>query len=358
MKNTLLAKNVAAMKGYVPGEQPSDRNVVKLNTNENPYPPSPKVLKALQKITGEDLRRYPDPACNKLRLFIAGKFGCSEECVFVGNGSDEILALAAKAFVENDGIIGYVEPSYSLYPVVAQIRGVKTRPIYADKNFRWDIPEDYKVSLFYLTNPNAPSGVQYELEFVKKFCKKMAGGVVLIDEAYVDFASENAFKLAFEFKNVLVMRTLSKSYSLAGLRLGFVFGNKQLISALFKIKDSYNVDAVAQHLAIAAIKDGNYTKKMVNAVIAERDKLVFSLKALGFEVLPSSTNFIFARPPEPIGAEFLFEELKKRKIFVRYFPGKITGAGIRISVGTPKQMKVLIDTLKEICIFKKGKVCL
>ncbi len=348
MKNNLIAKNVQEMKGYVPGEQPNGKNVVKLNTNENPYPPSPKVLQKLKSIQAESLRRYPDPVCKTLREVIARKAGCSVGNVFVGNGSDEILALAARAFVDNDGAIGYVEPSYSLYPVIAELHRVSVIPIFTVRDFLLQMPKNYKVSLFYLTNPNAPSGVQYDVEFIKKFCIKMRSGVVLIDEAYVDFASEHALDLAFTLKNVLVMRTLSKSYSLAGLRVGFVFGNEELISALFKVKDSYNVDAIAQQLAIAAIKDEAYFRRIIRAVIAERERTVALLKQLGFEVLPSAANFVFARPPAPVRAEFLFKELKKRDIFVRYFPGKITGDGIRITIGTSNQMAKLFNAIQGI----------
>ncbi len=348
MKNRWIAKNVMQMQGYVPGEQPADPNVIKLNTNENPYPPSPSVLKALEQITVENLRKYPDPICKELRALLAKKFRTNIESVFVGNGSDEILALASKAFVENDGSIGYVEPSYSLYPVIAQIRGVPIKPIYADRNFIWKAQKGYKVSLFYLTNPNAPSGVQYPISDLVNFCNRMQAGVVLIDEAYVDFAKENAMSLLDKYENVIILRTLSKAYSLAGLRLGFAIGNKKLISALFKIKDSYNVDVIAQRLAIAAIKDENYLKKTVNAIIKERQKFSEFLQTLGFQVLPSSTNFIFARPPKPISAEFLFNELRKQNIFVRYFPGKITGDGIRITIGTSAQMATLARAIKQI----------
>lgn len=344
----LIANNVRIMQGYVPGEQPQDVSVLKLNTNENPYPPSPMVFKTFKNISIDYLRKYPDPLCKELREEIASSFSCSMENVFIGNGSDEILALASRAFVENTGSIGYVEPSYSLYKVIAQIRNVKIKPIFVDRQFKWSLPKSYKVSLFYFTNPNAPSGIQYDFDFVQHCCSKMSKNVLIIDEAYVDFAKFDCLSLAFRFKNVLILRTLSKSYSLAGLRVGFAIGNKQLINALFKVKDSYNVDYIAQKLAIAAIRDKEYLGKIVKKIIRERERLSDALKVYGFEVLPSQANFLFARPPKPLNAKVLFEKLRSRKIYVRYFPGKITGDGIRITIGTPEQMNVLINEIKKL----------
>ena len=253
--NKLIRKAVQKMNPYTPGEQPNDPGIVKLNTNENPYPPSPKIAAVMQR-PFETLRLYPDPLCVRLREGIARLHGCRVEQVFVGNGSDEVLALCARAFVEPAGSIGYFEPSYSLYPVLAAIQELETRPVRLTRDFGWTMPPRYSASLFFLANPNAPTSIQYPAATVARFCRSFAG-VVVIDEAYVDFASYHCANLALSLGNVLVARTMSKSYSLAGLRLGYALGPEALISALYKIKDSYNVDRLAQAIALAAITDTN-----------------------------------------------------------------------------------------------------
>src|SRR3989339_542475 len=259
MKESLIRKSVQVMSGYVPGEQPSDRHIVKLNTNENPYPPSPRIFRAIRKYDADKLRLYPNPVSMNLRCKIAKFHGCKIENVFAGNGSDEILALCTRAFVEDSGSIGYFNPSYSLYPVLAEIRNVQKKPVELGVNFEWRMPREYKASLFFLTNPNAPTSMLYPKEEVRKFCV-LFKGVVLIDEAYVDFSKEHCMDLALQFSNTLVMRTLSKSYSLAGFRVGYVVGAKQMIEALFKIKDSYNLDAFSQVIAFEALSDIKYMK--------------------------------------------------------------------------------------------------
>ncbi|HEY8241158.1 MAG TPA: histidinol-phosphate transaminase, partial [Kiritimatiellia bacterium] len=225
----MIRKAVQLLSPYVPGEQPKEPGIVKLNTNENPYPPSPKIGGALKNWRLDQLRLYSDPVCSRLRDQIADLHGCGAEHVFVGNGSDEILALAARAFVERDGTIGYFEPSYSLYPVLAAIEGIEKRPAVLRENFMWSIPEKYQVSLFFLTNPNAPTSMLFPKKEVADLCHALKG-IVVIDEAYVDFAPYNCMDLALSMPNVIVARTLSKSYSLAGLRLGYAVGPTPLIS--------------------------------------------------------------------------------------------------------------------------------
>lgn len=342
------------MRAYTPGEQPADLNVIKLNTNENPYPPSPAVLRALKRIDGDSLRRYPDPESKGLRKIIARLHKCSVKQVFVGNGSDEILALCSRAFVEDDDKIAFFEPSYSLYPVLARIRNVGCRVVRLGKNFQWRMPSERKAALFYMTNPNAPTGIFYPKKEVVRFCKRFAG-IVVLDEAYVDFAGSNCVDLALKLKNTLVLRTLSKSYSLAGLRVGYAVGSKELIAALFKIKDSYNVDRLAQCLAEAAIKDQAYLRTNVKRIIAARRKLVRALGAMGFIVLPSETNFVFARPVG-IGAEVLYRRLRKGNILVRYFAGRGTRDFLRITVGTAEQTNKLIKAIAGI-MKKKSSLC-
>lgn len=340
-----ITQTVASLKAYTPGEQPQERDLIKLNTNENPYPPSPRVGEALRTFDYERMRLYPEPRNLALRRRLAEMHGCSPEQVFVGNGSDEVLALATRAFVENDGSIGYLEPSYSLYPVLADIRGVERRPVDLDPAFSWRMPPGYRASLFLLTNPNAPTGIQADPAAVAAFARSF-DGVVLIDEAYVDFARRNCMALATDpgNANMLVMRTLSKSFSLAGLRLGYAVGPEPLIGALQKIKDSYNVDLLTQTVALAALGDLEHMRANVRRIVVTRNRLADALRTLGYRVLPSETNFLFVRPPDG-NAAAVAERLRGRKIFVRYFPGPRTGEYLRITVGTDEQIDALLAAL-------------
>jgi histidinol-phosphate aminotransferase len=338
-----IRANVAAMDGYVPGEQPRDSAVVKLNTNENPYPPSPSVAEALRRIDVGGLRRYPDPMATALRDAIAGLHGCRREQVFAGNGSDEVLALCLRAFVENDGGAGYFEPSYSLYPVLADIQGIEKRPVSLDSDFGWDMPADYRAALFFLTNPNAPTSMLFERETVADFCRAF-DGVVVIDEAYVDFAARDCMDLALASENVLVARTLSKAYSLAGIRLGYLVGDESLIAALYKIKDSYNINAVTQALAHAAIEDQAHMRANRDRIVATRERSARQLAQLGFRVCPSQSNFLWVRPADIPAAE-LFAELKRRSIYIRHFQQESICDWLRISIGTDAEMERLISEL-------------
>ena len=377
----MIARHVRRLAAYVPGEQPKATDVVKLNTNENPYPPSPTCAKVLKAFDLDRLRRYPDPVFADLRDALAQLNGTTPDRVFVGNGSDEILALAAKAFVEDDEAIGSLDPSYSLYKTLAAIRNVKwvgveeiiessndrmvecesNNPIIESSNDRMIECERGKpstedstirqfdnsiISLFLLTNPNAPTGEFRAPDAIAAFAKKFRG-VVLVDEAYADFARGNCMALATapRNRNVLVMRTFSKSYSLAGLRVGYCVGPKPLIAALYKIKDSYNVDAVAQAVALAAVKDQAWMKANVAKVVKTRTWFAKELAARGWDVIPSESNFVFAKPPRPQKAAALFAALKAKNVFVRYFKGPKTGDRLRITIGTDAEMKKL---LKEI----------
>ena len=342
----LIRKSVDAMEGYVPGEQPADPAIVKLNTNENPYPPSPKVAEALATMDPGSLRLYPNPVSLRLRERIAELHGCSVDNVFAGNGSDEVLALCTRAFVEEGGSIGYFNPSYSLYPVLAEIQDVEKRPVELGDAFEWRMPPDYRCSLFFLTNPNAPTSLLHPKPLVRAFCESMAG-VVVVDEAYVDFAREHCMDLALSLDNVLVARTLSKSYSLAGLRVGYVVGAKALIAAMYKIKDSYNLDAVSQRLALAALCDVDYMKANVTKIRAGRDKLSKVLAGIGYKVYLSESNFLWVKPAG-LSAGRVFESLKERKIFVRYFPGNRTGEYLRITIGTDAEIETLIAAISAV----------
>ena len=334
-----IARHVRKLEEYVPGEQPRAKSVVKLNTNENPYPPSPKCRAALRAFDCARLRRYPDPNCSELCAEIARLNGTTPERVFVGNGSDEILALAAKCFVEDDESIGSLDPSYSLYKTLAAIRNVKWTGL--------DVTAS--TSLFLLTNPNAPTGEFREPSEIAAFAKKFRG-VVIVDEAYGDFARANCMSLATAEANrtLIAMRTFSKSYSLAGLRVGYCVGPRDLIRAMYKVKDSYNVDALAQTVALAAIRDQDWMRKNAAKVIRSRTRLSAALEKRGWDVLPSEANFVFARPPAPAKAADIFARLRERNIFVRYFPGPKTGDRLRVTVGTEPEMKTLLKALDEL----------
>lgn len=333
------------MQGYVPGEQPDDPGIVKLNTNENPYPPSPAVEKVVSELDCSDLRLYPPPLAVELRQKIADIHSCSVENVFAGNGSDEILALCTRAFVENDGSIGYLDPSYSLYPVLAEICDVEKRPVALKDDFTWSIPGDYTASLFFLCNPNAPTGMLAPREQVKEFCKGF-DGVVLVDEAYVDFSREDCMDIALEMDNVLVSRSLSKSYSLAGLRAGYVVGPEEFIDALFKLKDSYNMDAISQKIALAALSDMAHMEENTSRIKATRARLTAALADAGFEVFPSESNFLWVKPSRE-KAKDLFERMRNDGILVRYFEGQRTGAYLRITIGTDQDVNKLIDAVNR-----------
>ena len=345
----MIAKHVRKLAGYVPGEQPKSKNVVKLNTNENAYPPSPKCAEVLKKFDLDRLRRYCDPDCTALREALAKLNRTTPDRIFVGNGSDEILALCAKTFVENDESIGSLDPSYSLYKTLAAIRDVPWEGSSLNEKLKIKNEKLRKISLFLWTNPNAPTGEWREPKTIKAFAKKFKG-VVLVDEAYGDFARGNCMALATakDNRNLIVMRTFSKSFSLAGLRVGYCVGPKDLIDALVKVKDSYNVDAIAQAVALAAVKDIAWMKKNVKAIVDMRKRFTAELEKRGWDVIPSESNFVFAKPPAPQKAEKIFSALKERNIFVRYFRGPKTGDRLRVTIGTPAQMKKLLKAIDEL----------
>lgn len=344
----MIRRSVAEMTGYTPGEQARAGTVIKLNTNENPYPPSPQVLAALADVDGTALKLYPDPVCSELRERIAEIHGCTAAQVFVGNGSDEVLALCTQAFVENNGGVAYFDPSYSLYPVLTDVRAVRRCPVPLGPSFEWpgDMSAVGAASLFLMTCPNAPTGIQYPRASVLAFCRAF-DGVVVVDEAYVDFSKEHFMELAVSEPNVLVARTLSKSFSLAGLRVGYAVGPERLVGAMFKIKDSYNVDAISQWLALAALSDMVHMRHTADCIRATRKRLEAALVALGWDVAPSETNFVWARPcGSP--ADEVFERLRERRILIRHFPGERTGEYVRITVGTNEDIDALLEAIRRI----------
>lgn len=332
------------MRPYLPGEQPAG-DVVKLNTNENPYPPSPRVASAWRRLATDGLRRYPDPLALALRQALASHYACPVEQVFVGNGSDEILSLATRAFVEDQGGIGFFEPSYSLYPVLAAARSVEARPVALDHRFEPVWPSDDHAPLFFVAHPNAPTGMPVARPDLTGFCRRYRG-VVVLDQAYADFADDSYDDLALSLPNVLSLRTLSKSFSLAGLRVGYAIGPEPLIQALFKIKDSYNVGTPAQALALEAIKDRDWMLRNVARIVRTRERLSSGLRELGWLVYNSAANFVWTRP-DRLAAGDVLAGLRRKNIVVRHFPGPLTGEYLRITVGTDRETDCLLATLKE-----------
>ncbi len=338
---------IDAIDGYTPGEQPQTPGLIKLNTNENPYPPSPRITALLKSFDTDRLRLYPDPCCQRLRKTIAEIYGCQSDNVLIGNGSDDLLTIIFRSFTDKTRPMACLEPTYSLYPVLADIQGTPCIRIPLTESFA--LPEDIlkvaePANLLIICRPNAPTGNLFSLDKITKICADFKG-IVLIDEAYADFAANNCLELTKKFNHVIVCRTLSKSYSLAGLRLGFAFAHKTIIEGMTKVKDSYNVDMLTQSIAIAALEDQEFFQQNTARVRASRQQLSTALQKLEFDVIPSEANFIFASPPDRNG-EKLFDILRANRILVRYFPGPATGAYVRITIGSESQIDCLLDVIK------------
>lgn len=340
---------VEAMEGYVPGAQPKDFDIIKLNTNENPYPPSPKVKEAVAEFCLDRLRRYPNPTSEPLRESLAKLHGVATENILVGNGSDDVLTITFRAFTSNTLPLACLNPTYSLYLDLAKMQEAKVIQIEL-ANDVFTMPENLLeqakgANLLIITRPNAPTGNTFALADMEKICQEF-DGMVMFDEAYADFAEDSCMEFATKYDNVIVMRTLSKSYSLAGIRTGYAVASAQVIAGMMKLKDSYNMDGVAQVIAQAAIEDRAYFEQNLEKVKIERAKLTTELQNLGFYVVESATNFLFARPPQCNGKEF-FDFLAKNHIFVRYFYKEKTSEYVRITVGTPEEMSTLLKATKE-----------
>ncbi|MEJ0088229.1 MAG: histidinol-phosphate transaminase [Limisphaerales bacterium] len=357
---------VRSLHAYVPGEQPKIKGLVKLNTNENPYPPSSRVLAAVKAAADGRLRLYPNPTAQALREKLAELHGCKPENIIVGNGSDELLALAVRAFVEPEpevrsqksklakATVQYLTPSYSLYPVLADIHGAAKNAVPLKPDFSLPSVAELKrgrqwnfhAALTFVTTPNAPSGRGYKTAELEKLCRAQKG-VVILDEAYVDFAEENAMKLALKFPHVLVARTFSKAYSLCFQRVGYFVGSAELIAALDKIRDSYNVNGLGQIAAEATLGDLKYYRANFNKVIATRGWLSRELTKLGFRVLPSQTNFILTQPPR-FPAQAWLQKLRGKKILVRWFSAPEVKGYLRITIGTQTEAAALVRVTQKI----------
>ncbi|MGO1396228.1 MAG: histidinol-phosphate transaminase [Halomonas sp.] len=338
---------------YVPGEQPRER-VIKLNTNENPYPPAPGVGEALRDYATDHLRLYPDPTSAALREALAESFQVASSQVFVGNGSDEVLAFAFQAFFRHAAPLDVPTITYSFYPVYANLYGVELRKHPLNKQWEVDLDAlaaETSRSGVIFANPNAPTGHAHSLEAIEALLKRVTDRVVLVDEAYVDFGAESAVALIDRYPNLLVTGTFSKSRSLAGLRLGYAVGSEELIEGLLRVKDSFNsypVDSLASLVGIAALKDGEHFEASREHVITTRERTRQRLETLGFEVLPSKANFVLVQHPDYAGAQ-LFAGLRERSILVRHFNTSELNNFLRITIGTDDEMDSLIEALETIC---------
>jgi len=346
---------VHGLDPYVPGEQPRVDKLIKLNTNENPYGPSPKAVAAIRAATGDALRLYPDPNAHALREALARRFGVAPGQIFVGNGSDEVLAHAFQALLKHERPLWMPDITYSFYPVYCGLYGIEYETVPLDDEYRI-CPEDYlpredaRAGAIIFANPNAPTGRPLALADVERIVAANPQCVVVVDEAYVDFGGESAVTLVGRYPNLLVVQTFSKSRALAGLRVGYAIGHTDLIEALERVKNcfnSYPLDRLALAGAIASVEDEAYFRATCDRVVASRETLTAGLQALGFEVLPSATNFVFARHPEHDAAR-LAKALRERSILVRHFGRPRIDQFLRITIGTDEECAALVAALHEI----------
>lgn len=343
-------KNLRNIEPYVPGEQSKDKDIVKINANENPYPPSPKAAEVLKSFDTNKLRFYPSANSTKLKEAIAKYYKVDVSNVFVGNGSDDVLAVAFQSFFNSEKPIVYPDLTYSFYPVWCSLFGIKYKNYPVGDDFRIN-PEDYKEKNggVVIPNPNAPTSLGEGLDFVEKILDYNQDSVVIIDEAYVDFGGTSSVPLIEKYENLLVTGTFSKSRSLAGLRIGFAIGSKALIDVMEAVKNSYNsytVDSLSIEMGAASIEDDEYFKSTCKKVIKTRERVTLELEKLGFDVLDSQTNFIFATHNKH-NMKLLFEYLKTQKVFIRYFSLPRIENYVRITIGTNEEMDIFLEKTKE-----------
>lgn len=345
-----LQQNFRNIEPYVPGEQPQYSDKIKLNTNENPYPPSPEVKRVIESYDTDNLKLYPDPEATALKETLAEHYGLKKEQVFVGVGSDDVLAMCFMSFFNSGKPILFPDISYSFYPVWANLFNIKYETPKLNDSFEI-VKEDYykENGGIVFPNPNAPTGVELPISEIEEIIKHNLNSVVIVDEAYIDFGGTSVLSLVHKYENLVVVQTFSKSRSLAGLRVGFAVANKQLISVMNAVKNSYNsytLNSLSINAAATAVKDNKYFKDTVNKIIKTREKAKRDLSALGFEFNDSKSNFIFAKH-KTVRAKDIFEALKEKHIFVRYFNMPRIDNYLRITVGTDEEMKALIDFLKD-----------
>lgn len=353
----LALPHVTRLHAYTPGLQPTDAGWVKLNTNECPYPPSPRVADALRQEVGADgatLRLYPNPRSTPLRQVVARLHGLAEENVCIGNGSDDILNLLVRVFASGEAAVGMTFPSYSLYPVLVAIQDGRTETISFDRSMTLPVEQitASKARIFFLTSPNAPTGVAFPLAEIEALLKRL-NAVLVVDEAYAPFARENAIPLLARHPNLVVVRTLSKAYALAGIRVGYALAHPEVIDLLDRVRDSYNVNRLSQVAAAAALMDGGYYAGIIEKVKATRDQHAAAWRGWGWFVYPSESNFLFVEPRNARGesgaavAKSAYDFLVSRKVLIRYFPSHaLTASFLRISVGTDDEMLVVNQSLE------------
>lgn len=342
-----LRPTVASMSGYVPGEQPQDRRYIKLNTNENPYPPSPRVMEALHAAVRDDLRLYPDPLANALRDRAAAVYGVHRDNILVGNGSDELLSLVVRACIGAGERVVFPYPTYSLYDTLVTLQDGDLIHIPYPDDF--SLPPglaEARGRLTFVCHPNSPSGTPVPIAAIRELARTVSG-LLIVDEAYVDFADDTALPLVHEFENLVVLRTFSKSFSLAGMRIGLAFATPAIINALLKVKDSYNVSRLSIVAATAALEDYAWMRTNVDRIRATRSGLIRELRARSFSVLPSQSNFVLAsRGGENLETTYL--GLKSKGILIRYFPTPELRTALRITVGTDEEIAALLRGLDEL----------
>jgi histidinol-phosphate aminotransferase len=346
-KLPFIRPEIRSLEAYTPGEQPEGGGFIKLNTNENPYPPSPRVLASLRENANEDLRLYPDPMANRLRDKAAAVYGLTREHVLAGNGSDDLLAMIIRTCVGPGDRVAYPHPTYSLYDTLVAIGGGKAVRLPFDADF--ELPEalgEARAKVTFVCNPNSPSGTSVPASRLSRLAREVAG-LLVVDEAYVDFARETALDLVRELSNVVVLRTFSKSFSLAGMRIGLAFGSPELIAEIVKVKDSYNLTRPSIAAAVAALEDCDWMLANVERIRRTRTRLSVALTGLGFTVPPSEANFVLARRPSR-DLRPLYEELKQRNILVRHFATPELYDALRITVGTDAEVDALLAALHEI----------
>ncbi|MGN0584032.1 MAG: histidinol-phosphate transaminase [Ruminococcus sp.] len=343
-------KYIRRVEPYVPGEQPNFPDMIKLNTNENPYPPSPEVQKALESCSLSSLRLYPDPTSHKLNKAIADRYGLKESQVFTGVGSDDVIAMCFLTFFNSEKPMLFPDITYAFYPVWAEMLRIPYTLIPLNDDFEI-VPEDYcrENGGIIFPNPNAPTGALLPLESIEKIIKSNPDSIVMVDEAYIDFGGQSAVPLIEKYDNLIVVQTFSKSRALAGMRIGYAMGNEKLIKALNDVKysfNSYTMNRQVIEAGAAAVKDEEYFQSIVNKIISTRERAKKEFTALGFKFKDSMSNFLFVTHPE-WKAKYLFEALKEKHIFVRYLRGKRTDNYLRITIGTDEEMDTLFEFLRN-----------
>lgn len=344
----LVRPCIVSMKGYVPGSQPDPgESFIKLNSNENPFPPSPKVQKILRNFPYEDLRIYPDPVSWELRAQLGEIYGFGPEQIICGNGSDDILNIIMRTFTQPGQAVGFYQPAFPLYRILGVIHGAKVVSLPVAEPYDQPPPLPEALKIFFLANPNSPIGFAYPPALVSQMAQRTRG-IFVVDEAYAEFANENALDLVRHLENVIVVRTVSKSYSLAGVRLGYAIGHEKWIAEMLKVKDPFNVNRLTQALVTAALQDRGYFQKNIQQVIETREWIAKEAVALGCRVIPSQANFIFLQPPQKGRGVKFYEALLARKVLARFYDEEGLQDGVRLSIGTKQEMTEVLRVMKEI----------